>query len=120
MRKIIGLVENVKVLGRNGGKIVKARVDTGATKSSIDEELADELGLGPAVKTTRIRSATGREKRRVIRATVVVSDEFLSGFFSVTKREIMNYKLLIGRNILRKGKFLIDPLRKGYIIKAFK
>ena len=47
---ILRLTENVTVKG-NGGREVKivARIDTGATSSSIDESLAGELQARPVL-----------------------------------------------------------------------
>ena len=39
-RIIIGLAEQILIKGRNKTKSVSAKIDTGATKSSIDSRLA--------------------------------------------------------------------------------
>ncbi|PJA86664.1 MAG: hypothetical protein CO141_03495 [Candidatus Moranbacteria bacterium CG_4_9_14_3_um_filter_42_9] len=45
-RKVIGTVEKVKLVGKEGKEIeVEAKVDTGAYSSSIDTDLAIELGF---------------------------------------------------------------------------
>lgn len=45
-RKIIGTVEKVKLIGKEGKTIeVEAKIDTGAYSSSIDTEIAKELGF---------------------------------------------------------------------------
>ncbi|EKE15979.1 MAG: Alpha-L-glutamate ligase-like protein [uncultured bacterium] len=45
-RKIIGSVEKVTFIGKNGEKIeVESKIDTGAMSTSIDVELARELGF---------------------------------------------------------------------------
>ena len=45
---IVGLTEKIKLLSENGKQQdVIAKVDTGATKSSIDTGLATKLKLGP-------------------------------------------------------------------------
>lgn len=45
-RKIIGTVEKVKLLGKDGKEIeVEAKIDTGAGFSSIDTDLAQKLGF---------------------------------------------------------------------------
>jgi alpha-L-glutamate ligase-like protein len=50
-RKVIGTVEKVKLIGKDGYEIeVEARIDTGAGISSIDKNLAIKLGYGEAVK----------------------------------------------------------------------
>ncbi len=51
-KKIIGAVEKVKLIGKNNKEIeVEARIDTGAQSSSIDLELAKELGFGEVLNT---------------------------------------------------------------------
>ncbi len=50
-RKVIGTVEKVKLIGKDGKEIeVEARIDTGAGISAIDKNLAKDLGFGEAVK----------------------------------------------------------------------
>jgi len=45
-RKVIGTVEKVKLIGKEGKEIeVEAKIDTGAYSSSIDTDLAIELGF---------------------------------------------------------------------------
>lgn len=45
-RKVIGTVEKVKLIGKNEKEIeVEAKIDTGAQSSSIDTDLAKELGF---------------------------------------------------------------------------
>ena len=49
-RKVIGTVEKVKLIGKDGKEIeVEAKIDTGAYSSSIDVELAKELGFGETI-----------------------------------------------------------------------
>ncbi|MBD3259720.1 hypothetical protein GF371_03760 [Candidatus Woesearchaeota archaeon] len=108
-KTILGLSEKVTVFGDGTSKKTVARIDTGASKSSIDVSLASELKLGPILKTSRIRSASGKGVRPVIKVRLKIKDKTLSGFFTLAIREHMNYKILIGRNILKKGDFVIDP-----------
>jgi alpha-L-glutamate ligase-like protein len=45
-RKVIGTVEKVKLIGKDGKELeVEAKIDTGAYSTSIDTELAKKLGL---------------------------------------------------------------------------
>lgn len=51
-KKVIGIVEKVKLIGKEGKEIeVEAKIDTGAFSSSIDEELAKDLGFGSTLDT---------------------------------------------------------------------
>ncbi len=46
-KRVIGSVEKIKLIGKNGKEIeVEAKIDTGADSTSIDTELAKELGFG--------------------------------------------------------------------------
>jgi hypothetical protein len=111
-RPIVGLTEKVTVIGKNGkNKSTTARIDTGATKSSIDTELVAGLKLGPIVDTTLVKSASGSETRPVLVAEVRIKGKLIKEKFTVAQREHMTYKMLIGQNILKKHKFLIDPLK---------
>lgn len=49
-KRIIGSVEKVKLIGKDGKEIeVEAKIDTGADSSSIDRSLAEELGFDEAL-----------------------------------------------------------------------
>lgn len=46
-KRVIGSIEKVKFIGKNGVEIeVEAKIDTGADSSAIDRTLAEELGYG--------------------------------------------------------------------------
>lgn len=109
-RTIVGLTERITVFG-NSHKEVIARVDTGATKSSIDSNLAKELSLGPILESKLVKTAHGNKLRPVIRAKVRIQDKIFEMKFTLSDRHHMKYPVLIGQNILKKG-FLIDPSKK--------
>jgi hypothetical protein len=113
-RAIIGLVERATLTGPSGRKVVTARIDTGATKSSIDASLARELGYDAPVKLTRVRQAHGTLARGVVRITVLLAGKLVpEKFFTLADRRHMRYKVLIGQNVLKRGGFLIDPTKDG-------
>jgi len=109
-RQVIGLTEMITVIGASNSKKVAARIDTGATKSSIDHKLAIDLDLGPILRTAVIRSANGRVKRPVIKAKIQIGDSVLNSEFTLADRKHMKYRILIGQDILKQG-FIIDPLK---------
>jgi hypothetical protein len=111
-KTIVGPVEPVKMVGPSGRtKQVLARVDTGATKSSIDVSLAANLELGPILKTKMVKSASGKGRRAVVEAKIVLSNKEFKIDFTLADRSDMKYPVLIGQNILCKG-FLIDPMKE--------
>jgi len=101
---IVGRTEKIKI---NGFDVV-ARMDSGATRSSIDLKLASKLKLGPVVKTVKVISSHGKQSRPVVEAEVEIRNKKIKTSFNVTDRKDMKYSVLIGRNVLNKG-FLIDP-----------
>jgi hypothetical protein len=113
-RTIIGPVEYVKVIGHNGEARVKGKIDTGATRTSVDVWLAANIGLGPTVDVTKVKSALLDEvrSRPLVRAIVEIEGEKFALPVSVDDRSDMRYPVLIGMDILRLGDFLIDPSKK--------
>jgi hypothetical protein len=107
----IGLKEHVTILGRKRQKKVIARIDTGASKCSIDTALAKSLSLGPVLREKRIKSAHGTSMRALILARIMIAGRTFKVFFTIADRKHMKYPVLIGRNLLRQG-FVIDPARK--------
>ena len=107
-RLVIGLAEKVDIRYDGGRKKVIAKIDTGATKSSIDTNLAAELRLGPVIKSKLVKSAHGSKLRPIIEATIELAGRKIKSEFTLADRAHMKYRILIGQNILKDG-FLIDP-----------
>lgn len=108
-RFVVGYVEPVTITAPSGERQRwLARVDSGATRSSIDKLLVEEMQLGPSVGTVTIRNANGRMEREVIRVKLKLADEEFEEEFTVADRSQMTFKVLLGRNILNQN-FLIDP-----------
>ena len=110
-RPVVGLVEEVTLSTGTASKTVKARIDTGATKSSIDMKLAEQLKLGPVLEKRMVRSAHGSTVRPVVKARLRINGIELEEEFNLAGREHMTYPVLIGQNILKKGKFVVDTLK---------
>ena len=105
---VIGLDEKVQIQYSGGNKSVVAKIDTGATKSSIDTNLAAELKLGPVIKSKLVKSAHGSKLRPIIEATIELAGKKIKSEFTLADRAHMKFRILIGQNIL-KDCFLIDP-----------
>ncbi len=110
-RKIVGVVELVTVKGEKGMKTVKAKLDTGAVRTSVDFKVASEVGLGPVVDTVKVRSAvaTNSETRALVEAEIIIHQQHFTLPVSVDDRSRMKYAVLIGRDLLEKSNFLINP-----------
>jgi hypothetical protein len=112
-RPVLGLTEPVIVYGNNEQtEEVLARVDSGATSSSIDLNVAAKLELGPITRSKVVKSASGIGKRPIVKAIISINGIKIEEEFTLADRSHMTYPILIGQNILKEGKFLIDPLKK--------
>jgi alpha-L-glutamate ligase-like protein len=110
--KIVDVLEEVKIRDINKKKIpVLAKVDTGALRSSIDRNLAEELGLLTSENTifTRYyRSALGKRKeRKVIGLTFYLKGRRIKTSASVTNRSHLSTPFLVGIRDL--AGFLVRP-----------
>jgi hypothetical protein len=112
-------------------KPVDARVDTGAEICSLHvdtlkiipntntvqftaSELSDRLITMHARATENVKSANGESQRIVVMMDIRIDGKNLSGvLFNLADRSNMEFPVLIGRNALEKGKFLIDPAKEN-------
>ena len=121
--KIVKASEEVKVLNSKGEKFkVLAKVDTGSWSSSIDKNLAKNLGLLNKNKILWYKkkmSSLGKEERSVIPLTFWIAGRKVDTRASVSDRDDLTYPLLIGRIDL--AGFLVNPeIDKEKLIQAKK
>ncbi len=109
---ILGLTEEVTLVGDDRKQKLRARIDTGATASSIDVHLARTLGFIPTKELKVVRSASGVKKRPIVTGRIKMDGLVIEAEFTLADRSHMTYPVLIGQNILKKGAFLIDPNKK--------
>jgi len=102
--KTIHVWEDVKVVSSSNRKhLVKAKIDTGAWKTSIDKELADSLGLekkSNILWTKEYKSSLGSEKRRTISLIFYLAGRRISTIANVADRSSLRTPLIIGRRDL--------------------
>ncbi|MDS0284010.1 RimK/LysX family protein [Haloarcula onubensis] len=100
---VVGYIEEVVVSGTRGNKNVLAKSDTGATRTSIDAELAAEIGTGPILDIVKIKSGSLKSGRRrpVVDLVVGLGGTQHTVTASVEDRSHMDYPLLLGRDILK-------------------
>lgn len=109
-RTLVGLTETITVIGKQKKRIV-ARIDTGASKSSIGKDLAKELGMKSTGKSTTVRSASGTTTRKIVKGKIRIKGRVLVTTFTIADRAHMKYNVLLGQNVLKRN-FLIDPTKK--------
>jgi alpha-L-glutamate ligase-like protein len=103
--KTISVFETVKIHLADEEKVeVKAKVDTGAYRTSIDEALAEKLGLlqpdNILFEKTYV-SALGRMTRPVVGITFVLGGKEITTTANVTDRSKLKRPMLIGRKDLK-------------------
>ncbi len=107
----VGIFEIAEVkVGRRNRYAIETKIDTGAYGSSIDRSIAKELGL--LVKENvlwekRFKSSLGIQVRTVIKLVFWLKGRRVVTRASVTNRNGMRKKLLIGRRDLRD--FVVNP-----------
>ena len=130
---VIGAVEPVCL--KAAGFVLPARIDTGATTSSLDAREIEKFERDGEkwVRFTVIDRSSGEEKqiesrmtrkveitrhgaapqiRPVVKLHAAIGKVNLLREFTLTDRSAFEYPLLIGRNILQ-GKFIVDVARKN-------
>ena len=118
-----------------GVPFVKAKIDTGARTSALhafdietierdgqpwarfvihpwQDSASDEVVVeAPLLAHRRVRSSSGAaDERPVVTANVVLAGHARAVEMTLTRRDEMGFRMLIGRQALR-GAFLVDPAR---------
>ena len=123
---------------------VEAKVDTGAYTSAIhcsDIHIETDAALGPRLVVhlldpghegadgrpltftefalRDIRSSNGEvQERYVIRTVVQLYGQDFEADFSLSDRSDMKYPVLLGRSLLRQGRFVVDVAKRNLSYKA--
>jgi len=109
--KIVRIWESIKIRSLDKKKIeIRAKIDTGAWRTSIDRNLAKELGLlrPENILWTKVyKSGLGKEEREVINLTFYLAGRRVKTIASVAERTDLRAPMIIGRRDLRG--FLIKP-----------
>ena len=106
-REIVGLIEDVLIIGTRSAETVAAKCDTGAKRTSIDSALAERLGVGEHAKSVKVRSSNGVERRSTHPFTVEVRGTPHNVLASLTDRTPMQFDVILGRDVL--SSYLVDP-----------
>jgi len=97
---VLGYTNAVRINGRAGATEAIAKTDTGAKRTSIDTDLAGEIGAGPLVGTTQVRSGTGTEVRPLVEVDVRLDGRWRTVTASIADRSALSYPVLLGRDLL--------------------
>lgn len=116
---------------------LKARIDTGAALSSIDAKIVeikpapsgsgeqvifrikDDAGHTKSIERTIVewakikgKGAERSVRRPVVRLDLCLGGKRIEGRINLADRSQFLYPVLIGRNILETGNFIVDPRKK--------
>ena len=119
---VYGHVEKVALMP--GDIEIKARLDTGASRSSLNARnivLVEEAGqqwvrfifddhegnlremMQPLVEMITIKQANGRQHRYVVEMGLCVGERYEKNLFTLADRSKMTYPVLVGRNFLKNS-----------------
>lgn len=114
---ILGVIEKITIFGNDKKRTVRAKVDTGAYRTSIDSDLVEELGLDPHGTFVRVRSGSGRQKRRTVKLRFKMKGKEIETIATYTPRGHLRFPVIIGRKDM-KG-FVVDPMKipEGVVVK---
>ena len=109
--KIVNTWEKIRLLDKDKKRHeIKAKIDTGAWRTSIDENLANDLGLlrPENVLWSKIyKSGLGVQEREVIGLNFYLAGRKVKTIASVAKRSDLRAQMIIGRRDL--SDFLVKP-----------
>lgn len=135
-RAVIGDFVELRFTDLASSQFVRGKVDTGATICSlhcegheIDEKsnqitfkcsvLSPNSITMPLSDRQAVKNADGTEYRPVVELSVKVDDTIIEKVkFNLNDRSAMDCPVLVGQNLIKAGKFLIDPSRVSEALTA--
>jgi alpha-L-glutamate ligase-like protein len=113
-RIVLGIEEPITITDIDGqSRTLLAKIDTGAYRSTIDENLARQYGLHKTVIGHKnVRATLGAETRPVIEVTIKLRDRIIKTKAFMADRAHMSYDAILGRRDLRG--FLVDPTKRKH------
>ncbi len=114
---LLGVIEKITIYGNLKKKTVRAKIDTGAYRTSIDSDLVEELGLDTHGTYVRVRSGSGRQKRRTVKLRFRMKGRDVETIATYTPRSHLRFPVIIGRKDM-KG-YLVDPssIPEGVLVR---
>lgn len=110
---VIGRNVIVSIVTPDGDVDILAKVDTGAYSSSLDESFFKSLNLDEKViKNKMVRNVHGEENRDVYEIDLIIKDIKISSELNVFDRSQMKYKMILGRQDIKKLGALVDVTKK--------
>lgn len=107
---VIGLTERVVVSGTTDTRTIIGRADSGANRTSIDLQLAADVGAGPIhTVESADRSGNRREQSRpVVDVVIGLGGTQSTVAASIENHDRMDYPIVLGRDVLRNYQIDVD------------
>lgn len=109
-RRTLSHVETVTFESQSMKVTVKARIDTGAKRTSIDERLAEALGIQANGRTVKVKCAgrDERQRRPLAKVPIRVGGQRFRIEASLAERGHLTYPVIVGRDVLAEGDFRVS------------
>ncbi|MBI2831406.1 MAG: aspartyl protease family protein [Chloroflexi bacterium] len=108
--QVLGGQERVRLIIPDKEVEIIAKIDTGADFSSIDEKLADSLGLKASRRRIIVITAEGRQEREAVSLVFMLGERKIDTVATVADRSRLSTPMLVGTRDLEG--FLIDASRQ--------
>lgn len=106
--KILTIIQEV-IFYRNGEPItVKAKLDTGAYRTSIDSKFAELLDLNVLSEKVYVKSASGESFRPTAKISFMLGGKKINTVASIVDRSNLKYPVIVGHRDMKD--FLIKPV----------
>lgn len=114
-RKVIGINEPIEILDARKNKYpTMAKIDTGAYRTTICKNLAEQLGvMSQIVGHKKVRGVLGAAERPIINLSFILDKRLVAAETFVADRSEMKYDIIIGRRDLKR--FLVDPAKNVFM-----
>jgi hypothetical protein len=123
-KRVIGTIEKIKLLGKDGKEIeVEAKIDTGADSTSIDTELAKQLGFENVLKAFEEKTSgrdilnefTKSEREKLFAEIPDLADTTkISSSHGTSYRPMIRIECIIDNLTIPAKVSVIDRSRLGY------
>lgn len=109
---VLGIEEEVTIIDHDGEPhLVKAKIDTGAWRTTIDRALAEQYHLhNLIIGEHTVKGALGQDTRPVVELTMRLKGRTIKTQAFLADRSHMNYPMIIGRRDM--SGFLVDPNKR--------
>lgn len=106
--KVLSLIEPITILQNGNSRLYRAKIDTGAYRTSLDTSVIQEMGLPILERKFKTVSATGRQVRAGVRLTFLLGGKKITTTATVAARSHLRFPIIIGRRDLQG--FYVNPV----------